>query len=423
MKKFLIILILLGGGGYAAWRFRPPPPEQPAAGRGGKGGKPGDMPPVPVVIGKAEKKDVPLYLDGLGNVQGFNTVTIRTRVDGQLEKVAFTEGQDVKKGDLLVKIDPKPFEAMLGQAQAKQKQDEAQLANGKLDLARDETLVQQKAAPQKTLDTQKALVATLEATVKADEAAVESAKVQLGYTTITAPLDGRIGLRLIDEGNVVHASDVSGLLTITQLKPISVVFTLPEKNLQAIHREMAKDKLKVLAVGRENATKLGEGELTVVDNQIDMTTGTIKLKATFPNEDLGLWPGQFVNARLLLTTRKAGIVVPASVVQRGPDTTYAFVIGQDQAVDVRNIKVAQFEDGMALVDDGLTENERVVVDGQYRLQKGSHVKPAESGGRVGSNPMNGDKPEKEKSDQPDKGDKQKGGHKHQDSASKPPTAS
>jgi len=217
MKKLILILILAAAS-YAAWYYRPALPEQPA-GRGGKGGKPGDMPPVPVVIGKAEKKDIPLYLDGLGNVQGFNTVVVRIRVDGQLEKVAFTEGQDVHAGDLLAQIDAKPFQAALEQAQAKQKQDEAQLANGKLDLARDVTLVEQKAVPQKTLDTQKALVATLEATVRADVAAVDSTMVQLSYTTIRAPIDGRIGLRLVDQGNVVHASDANGLVTITQLTP------------------------------------------------------------------------------------------------------------------------------------------------------------------------------------------------------------
>ena len=377
MKKFILILVLAAGG-YAAWYYRPAPPEQ-SAGRGGKGGKPGDMPPVPVVIGKAEKRDVPLYLDGLGNVQGFNTVVVRIRVDGQLEKIAFTEGQEVHAGDLLAQIDAKPFQAALEQAQAKQRQDEAQLANGKLDLARDVTLVEQKAVPQKTLDTQKALVATLEATVRADAAAVDSTKVQLSYTTIRAPIDGRIGLRLVDQGNVVHASDANGLVTISQLKPIALIFTLPEKNLQAIQREMAKGKLKVLAVGRENAVTLGEGELAVVDNQIDMTTGTIKLKAIFPNDNLQLWPGEFINARLLLTTRKDGIVVPASVVQRGPDNTYVFIVNDDQTVAMRPVTVDQFEDDKALIKEGLRAGERVVVDGQYRLQPGSHVKTATSG--------------------------------------------
>lgn len=374
MKK-LILLVILAAGGYAIWHFRPPPPDPAlAGGRGGRGGKPGDMPPVPIVEGKVEKKDIPIYVNGLGNVQGFNTVTVRPRVDGQLDKIYFTEGQDVRVGDLLAQIDPKPFQASLEQTQAKMAQDEAQLANAKLDMERNVTLLQQKAIPEQKVDTQKALVAQLEATVKADQAAIESAQVQLSYTKITSPLEGRIGLRLVDQGNVVHASDQNGIVVITQLKPIAVIFTLPEKYLPDIQREMGKGKMTVMALGRDNETKLGEGTLSVLDSQIDMTTGTIKLKATFANEALQLWPGQFVNARLLLTMRKDGVVVPASVVQRGPDTTYAFVIKEDQSVEMRTIKVAQFEDNQALIEDGLKVGERVVVDGQYRLQPGSHVK-------------------------------------------------
>ncbi|MDB6138187.1 MAG: efflux transporter periplasmic adaptor subunit, partial [Verrucomicrobiaceae bacterium] len=377
MKKFVLLLILAGAG-YAAWYFRPAPPEAPGAGgRGGKGGKAGDLPPVPVVEGRVTRKDIPIYLDGLGNVQGYNTVTVRSRVDGQLDKILFTEGQDVKAGDILVQLDPKPFQALLEQTKAKKKQDEAQLENAKVDLVRNNTLFDQKAVPQQKVDTQKALVAQLEATVNADQAGVDSAQVQLNYATIASPINGRAGLRLVDQGNVVHAGDANGLVVISQLQPIFVVFTLPERNLPAIQKEMAQGKLKVLAQGRDNSDLLGEGELTVVDNQIDVTTGTIKLKATFPNTNKQLWPGQFINARLQLTTRKAGIVVPASVVQRGPDSTYAFIIKDDNSVEIRNIKVDQFEDGQALVQDGLKEGERVVVDGQYRLQPGSHIKTGE----------------------------------------------
>ncbi|MDB6118853.1 MAG: efflux transporter periplasmic adaptor subunit [Verrucomicrobiaceae bacterium] len=376
MKK-LILLLLLAGAGYAAWYFRPPPPEAAGpGGRGSRGSNPADMPPVPVVEGRVERRDIPLYLDGLGNVQGYNTVTVRSRVDGQLDKILFTEGQDVKAGDVLVQLDPKPFQAALEQTQAKKKQDEAQLENAKLDLERNITLLAQKAVPQQKVDTQKALVSQLEATVKADQAGVDSAQVQLNYATIVSPIGGRAGLKLVDQGNVVHAGDANGLVVISQLQPIYVVFTLPERHLPAIQREMAKGKLVVLAQGRDNEEQLGEGELTVVDNQIDITTGTIKLKATFPNDNKQLWPGQFINARLRLTTRKAGIVVPASVVQRGPDKTYAFVIKDDQSVEIRPIKVEQFEDGLALIQEGLNEGERVVVDGQYRLQPGSRVKTA-----------------------------------------------
>jgi multidrug efflux system membrane fusion protein len=245
-----------------------------------------------------------------------------------------------------------------------------------LDLQRDAELVAQKIATQQAYDTQKALVDQLVATVKDDQAAIDSAKVQLNYTTVVSPLDGRTGIRQVDQGNIVHAVDPNGLVVITQLRPISLVFTLPEQTLGQIQQEAAPAGITVLAVDRDNSTTLGEGKLAVIDNQIDTTTGTIRLKANFPNDDLRLWPGQFVNARLLLSVRKGGLVVPASVVQRGPEGPYAFVIKPDQTVEIRPIKVAQIEKDEALIDDGLKPNEQVVVDGQYRLQVGSHVKPA-----------------------------------------------
>lgn len=333
-------------------------------------------PAVPVVEGKVAQKDVPIYVDGLGTVQAFNTVTVHVRVDGELKKVAFVEGQDVHAGDLLAQIDPDPFKTALEQTVARKAQDEAQVANAQLDLKRDTDLVQQKIATQQAYDTQKALVDQLVATVKADQAAIDSAKVQLDYATITSPIDGRTGIRQVDQGNIVHAVDVNGLVVITQLHPISLVFTLPEQSLNEIQKEMLSNQVTVLAVDRDNTTQLGEGKLAVIDNEIDTTTGTIRLKATFANEDLRLWPGQFVNARLLLTTRKGGLVVPASAVQRGPEGSYIFVIKDDQSVEVRPVKVAQIEKGEALIDQGLKPNENIVVDGQYRLQIGSHVKPA-----------------------------------------------
>jgi len=335
-------------------------------------------PAIPVAEGKVAQKDVPIYVDGLGTVQAFNTVTVHVRVDGQLQKVAFVEGQDVHAGDLLAQIDPDPFRTQLEQTEAKKAQDEAQLANAQLDLKRDAELIAQKIATQQAYDTQKALVGQLEATVKADQAAIDSAKVQLDYTTINSPLDGRTGIRLVDQGNIVHATDANGLVVITQLRPISVVFTLPEQSLTDIQKAMSSNEVSVLAVDRDNTTQLGEGKLAVIDNQIDTTTGTIRLKATFANDDLRLWPGQFVNARLLLATRKDGLVVPASAVQRGPDGSYIFVIKDDQSVEVRPVKVAQIEKGEALIDEGLKPDENIVVDGQYRLQIGSHVKPAQS---------------------------------------------
>jgi membrane fusion protein, multidrug efflux system len=335
---------------------------------------------IPVVEGQVQQKDVPIYLDGLGTVLAFNTVTLHVRVDGELKKVAFVEGQDVHTGDVLALIDPDPFQTALEQAIAKKGQDEAQLANAQLDLKRDTELVAQKIATQQAYDTQKALVDQLAATVKADEAAIDSAKVQLNYTTVVSPLDGRIGIRLVDQGNIVHAADANGLVVITQLKPISLIFTLPEQTLGQIQKQDPNTSdITILAVDRDNSTLLGEGKLAVIDNEIDPTTGTIRLKATFPNENLRLWPGQFVNARLLLTTRKNGLVVPASAVQRGPDGSYVFAIKDDNTVEISNVKVGQIEKGEALIDEGLTPGQRIVTDGQYKLQVGSHVKQAPAG--------------------------------------------
>jgi membrane fusion protein, multidrug efflux system len=375
----LVLLLVLAIAAVAWWRRSH---AVAAEGRGPGGGR-GEIPPVPVVAGLVLKRDVPIYLDGLGTVQAFNTVTVRARVDGEVVKVAFTEGQDVHGGDLLAQLDPAPYRAALEQAMAKQGQDEAQLANAQVDLKRYGDLLANEGVTQQVYDTQKALVTQLAAAVKADQAAIESAKVQLAYTTITSPLDGRTGLRLVDQGNMVHAGDATGLVVITQLRPISVVFTLPEQNLDRIRAQAATEPLTVLAVQRDNVTPLGEGKLAVIDNQIDTATSTIRLKATFPNADLRLWPGQFVNVRLLLTVRKNSTIVPASVVQRGPEGAFAFVINEDQTVDIRAVKVLQIEQGEALIEDGLTPGERVVVDGQYKLQKGSRVKTAEAAGTGG----------------------------------------
>jgi multidrug efflux system membrane fusion protein len=354
----------------------------------GVAGARGQTLPVPVVEGIVATKDVPIYLDGLGTVQAFNTVTVRARVDGQLMKVAFTEGQDVKAGDVLAQLDPAPYQAALDQAVAKKAQDAAQLDNARVDLQRYADLLKTDSITQQIYDTQKTLIAQLEATVKADQAAVDSARVNLDYTTMRSPIDGRVGIRQVDVGNIVHASDANGLVVVTQLRPISVVFTLPEQSLTKLQQYQQPEKdFTVLAVSRDNTNLLARGALAVVDNQIDTTTGTIKLKANFANENLSLWPGQFVNTRLLLTTRKDSPVVPASVVQRGPDGAFAFVIQDDQTVAMRPLKVAQIESGTALIESGLNGGERVVVDGQYKLQPGSHVKPAESPGN--SKPKDG----------------------------------
>lgn len=333
----------------------------------------GPAPPVAVVAGVVTTQDVPIYLDGLGTVQAFNTVTIHSRVDGQLVRVAFAEGQDVIAGDLLAQIDPAPYQAALDQARAKKAQDEALLANARVDLQRYADLLKTDSTTQQTYDTQKALLAQLDATIQADQAAIDSARVNLDYTTIRSPIDGRVGIRLVDQGNIVHVNDANGLVVVTQLRPITVLFTLPEQALAKVQHPGAD--FPVLAVGRGNTNVLAEGKLAVVDNQIDTTTGTIRLKATFPNPDLRLWPGQFVNVRLLLLTRTNGVVVPATAVQRGPEGAFAFVIGDDQTVTMRPLKVAQIEDGIALIDAGLRPGEPIVVDGQYKLQPGSHVKP------------------------------------------------
>ena len=359
-----------------------------SADKKGPGARPMELPPVPVVAGTVAQKDVPIYLGGLGTVQAFNTVTIHARVDGQVQRIAFTEGQDVHAGDLLAQIDPDPFRASLEQTVAKKGQDEAQLANARVDLKRYADLLANEGVTQQQYDTQKSLVTQLEATVNADQATIESAKVQLAYTTIASPIDGRTGMRQVDQGNIVHANDANGIVVITQLKPISVVFILTAQNLPAIQDEMRTSgaDLPVLAVSQDNTTVLGEGKLAVIDNQIDPNNSTIKLKATFPNTDLRLWPGLFVNARLLLTIRKGSAVVPDSVIQRGPEGTFAFVIKDDQTVEVRPVKVApmiadQVGQGQTVIEDGLRPGERIVVDGQYKLQTGSHVKLADGGGK------------------------------------------
>jgi multidrug efflux system membrane fusion protein len=374
-----VILLALVLGGIWFYTHRAPAAGGATAGKAGGRGAGG---PVPVVAGTVVQKDVPIYLEGIGTIQALNTVTVRARVDGQLEKVAFEEGQDVKAGDVLAVIDNAPYKAAVEQAQAKQNQDQAQLSNAKLDLERYTDLVTKKVISSQQFDTQKALVAQFEATVRNDAAAVESAKVNLNYTTIVSPIDGRTGIRLVDQGNIVHASDQTGLVVITQLHPISLIFTLPEQSLTAIHKETASGKeLAVLAMGRDNKTKLDVGKLSVIDNQIDTTTGTIKLKATFDNKDLLLWPGQFINAHLHLNTQQNGLVVPATVIQHGPNGTYVFVIQEDQTVQIRPVKVArkengdiaQTENGEALIEDGLAVGEKVVVDGQYKLQPGSKI--------------------------------------------------
>lgn len=345
-------------------------PHDGPAGSASAAGAP--APPLPVTAGTVTTKEFPIYRVGLGTVQAYNTVTIKARVDGEVQNIAFNEGQDVRQGALLAQIDPRPYQALLEQARADKARDEAQLANAKLDLNRYSALAVKEYATHQSVDTQTALVAQYQAATQHDQAAIDNAQVQLGYTTITSPLTGRTGIRLVDQGNIVHASDAGGLVVITQLKPIAVVFTLPQQYLPEIVDAMQRGPAVVDAYDQDNLVRLGAGHLQLIDNQIDQGTGSVRLKAIFPNDDGKLWPGEFVNARLRLDVRR-GVVVPESVVQSGPNGTYAFVIRPESSVEVRPLSVAATQQGEALIAKGLSAGERVVVDGQYRLRPGARV--------------------------------------------------
>ena len=338
---------------------------------------------IPAAVGVAERKDVPVYLTGLGTVQAFNTVTVKVRVDGQLDKINFAEGQNVKSGDVLAQIDPRPFQAALDLAIATEAKDQAQLENARLDLKRYQT-AGTLANTQQQIDTQGALVRQLEATVAADQANIEAARTQLDYATIKAPLPGRTGIRLVDQGNIVHATDTTGLVVITQQQPISVIFTLPQDQLQKVIHQMtsASAPLNVFASGRNDQRQLGEGTLALVDNVIDQTTGSVRLKATFPNENSALWPGQFVNIRLLLKTLPQAVTVPSTAIQRGPDGMYVYTVKPDQTIAMQTVAVGQMTDGTAVVDNGLAAGTQIVIDGQSRLQSGSRIQNTVAGTNV-----------------------------------------
>ncbi|ALM87197.1 RND transporter [Bordetella sp. N] len=338
-------------------------------------------PPVVVTSTAVKRSDVPIYLTGVGTVTPNQSVTIKPRVDGQLDKVAFTEGQDVTAGQLLAQIDPRTLQAQLAQAQAQQAKDQAQLANANLDLQRYTRLSKEDATTQQTLDTQRALVAQLDAAVKTDAAQIAYAKVQLGFTTINAPISGRVGARLVDQGNIVHATDTTGLVVINQIDPISVVFTLPEAHVPDINQAAGRDQqgLPVTAIRRDSDQVLGKGKLVLVNNQIDTTSGTVQLKASFPNPQHMLWPGQYVNARLRLGTHTGALTVPAPAVQRGQSGTYVYVIDEHTVARMQPVHVALIQDGVAVIDKGLAAGQRVVVDGQYKLKPGARTvesKPA-----------------------------------------------
>jgi multidrug efflux system membrane fusion protein len=328
---------------------------------------------VPVVVATVSSKDVPIYLRGIGTVIAYNTDVVRSQIQGQIVQITFTEGQTVKAGDLLAQIDPRPYQAEIEQQAANRDRDQAQLLNARANLSRYTQLGDKGYATPQLIETQKAQVAQLEAAVKADQALIDQAKVQLSYTHLTSPIPGITGVRQVDVGNIISPTDTSGLVVVTQVEPISLIFTLPETDLPQIQEQMAKGTLKVIAYSQDSKMKLGEGELLLVNNEIAEATGTVQLKAEFPNPDHRLWPGQLVNVRLLLKTRKNGLSIAGSAVQQGPSGSYVYVVKSDKTVELRPVTVAQISEGQALIDQGLKAGDIVVVDGQYRLKVGSRV--------------------------------------------------
>jgi multidrug efflux system membrane fusion protein len=358
---------LLGGGAFAVDSVAP----------NGRAAVPPAVPPaIPVVAGTVHSGAVPIYLRGIGTVEAFNTDIIRTQVQGQIVRIAFKEGQTVHAGELLAQIDPRPYQSQLDEMIANRARDEALLANAQSNLARDSALVVRGYATPQTVDQDKANAGQYSSTVSADEAAIENARVQLGYTSITSPIDGVVGIRLIDVGNIVHPTDANGLVVVTQLQPISVVFTLPETELPRIQSAMAKSgAVKVLAYSQDNKILLGQGTLAVLDNQILQTSGSVKLKANFPNPAHRLWPGELVNVRLLIETLPSALTVAATAVQQGPAGPFVYVVRPDDIVQQRPVTVGQTTARQAVVDSGLKAGEQVVTSGQSRLQPGSRVTP------------------------------------------------
>src|SRR5271155_5260354 len=333
-------------------------------------------PAAPIVAGTVAEHDVPIYLTGVGTVIAYNTDIVRAQIQGQIISINFTEGQTVHAGDLLAQIDPRPYQAMIDQYTGNLERDQAQLINAQANLTRYTTLGEKGWATPQLVETQKAQVGQLQAAIKADQALIDSAKVELSFTRLTSPIDGVVGIRQIDVGNIISPSSTNGLVVVTQINPISLIFTLPETSLPQIQQQQQKTKtpLQVLAYSQDDTTLLDRGVLGLVNNEILQTTGSIQLKANFPNKARRLWPGQLVNARLLVDTRHNGLTVPAAVVQQSPTGSYAYVVNPDNTVAIRQIKVAQISDGQALIDSGLEANEQVVVDGQYKLQPRTHVR-------------------------------------------------
>jgi membrane fusion protein, multidrug efflux system len=362
-----LALIMIGCGHTSA------DSNQKSGGKSGKGGRGGAPGAIPVAVATAEIRDLPVLLNGLGSVEAFNTVAVKTRIDGQLVQVNFKEGQEVKQGDLLAVIDPRPYEVQLSQAEATLFKDQSALKDAKVNLDRFQQLYKDGVIPKQQLDTQDSLAGQLEGSVRADQAQIDTVKLNLVYTRITAPVSGRVGLRQVDIGNIVHAADPNGLVVITQLEPISVIFSLPQDNLQTISKHMQKGTLSVDAYSRDDQTKLATGSLTTIDNEIDTTTGTGKLKAIFQNRDRSLWPNQFVNMHLLLETRKNNTVVPTAAIQRGPQGTYVFSVKPDKTAEMRAVTVSFSEGNYSAISQGINAGDTVVTDGQDKLQSGTHV--------------------------------------------------
>jgi membrane fusion protein, multidrug efflux system len=367
--RWVLLIAAVGATGYLGWQQYHRTDQATAA-----SAQKTPRNPIRVTIAPVEKTDFPVYLTGLGTVQGFNTVLVRTRVDGQIDKVAFKEGQIVKQGDLLVEIDPRPFQAALDQAKAKKAQDEANIANANLDLQRF-TKLGEFATRQQT-DTQRSTVAQLTAQIAADDAAIFNAQTQLDYTQVKSPISGVVGLRQVDIGNIVNASNQTGIVTVAQIEPIAVIFTAPEEQLPYINEAQSTQPLKVIAITTDGKKPLAEGKLAVVNNQVDTTSGTIRLKAVFDNKDHALWPGQSVSTRLLVKTLKDATVVPDDAIQHGNDGLYAYAVGADNKAELRKVKVSQSIDGRSVVDAGLSPGEQVITGGQYGVQPGSLVATA-----------------------------------------------
>jgi multidrug efflux system membrane fusion protein len=365
----VIVVLLIAAGWYFTHR----------------GGKKPDAAPgnVSVTTVQVKNQQVPLYVTGVGTVTPNFSVTVKARVDGELDKVGFVEGQDVKAGQMLAELDPRTLQAQLSQAQAQRGKDQAQLGNARADLQRYTTLLQQDAATQQQLDTQKTLVAQLDATVKSDEAQVNFAQVQLGFTTITAPISGRVGARLVDPGNIVHAADTTGLVVINQIDPITVLFTLPEQYVLAVNQaQLNGAALNVVATSRDNDKTLAQGKLVLLNNQIDTANGTVQLKARFPNTQHQLWPGQYVNVKLLLKDKEQALTVPAAAIQRNQDGTYVYAVNDDTTTKIVPVKVNRIQDGIAVIDSGVAADQRIVLDGQYKLKPGVHIVEQKAAGNA-----------------------------------------